>query len=423
MRARTLLSNTLVSTSCLFACSAPSGRGAAAVGEAITSDAARILDFQFEAEVLTSSDAEAKKAIISQLMYAQGLLTTAGNGNGQIGNVQLSNLREAIEADRKRVKYQASLPVAWPKDVSAPPSYDLTLPVDTTSFDTFNAKYDGRCGKSSFSRESFWHDWNPKASGCSVDEGDVTKSSAVIAPYERETTRKYPEYDLIWADDRLDVAAIFGIISSNAPGDWGYIEAKRFIDNAGQKLDGVRMNRNETTPSILQDTTLSGRLTLGDRAREVRVDVLVVPKELASAGGDFEARYDGLSEKADLILYNGHAGLGKNLNTLARKGRVPANKYQLVLLNGCQSFAYIDTTLTDRRREANGGGDPIGTRFLDVVGNALPAYANNLATVSNDLYDAVLRADAPKHYNELLRQMPADQVAVVFGEEDNRFSP
>ena len=105
--------------------------------------------------------------------------------------------------------------------------------------------------------------------------------------------------------------------------------------------------------------------------------------ELKSVGADFDTRYNPLSEKADLIMYDGHAGLGKNVNALARKGKVAAGKYQLVLLNGCQTFAYIDTTMNDRRIEANGAAsDPKGTRFMDVMGNALPGFANNLASMS-----------------------------------------
>jgi hypothetical protein len=395
----------LLASTFFFACAQPPSDEAVGGDDAITSETATILDFQFDAEVVASTRTDARKAIVSQLMYTQGILTTEGNGNGHVGNVALSNVRETIEGDKKRIAYTASLPVAWPKDLATPIAYELALPLDSTRFDAFNAKYDGRCGRNEYGQDSFWHDWNPKASGCTIDDADVSRSTVTVAPHAKETKNKYPEYDLIWEDDRLDVVAIFGIITSNTPGDWGYYEAKRFVDGSSSRLAGARVTENATSPSILKDTTITGKVTIGGRERDVKVDVLVV-YELKTVGRDFDARYDVLSEKADLVLYNGHAGLGENVNALARKGKVAPNKYQLLLLNGCQTFAYIDTTLTDRRREANGDADPNGTRFLDVIGNALPGYANNLANMSNDVFDAVVQADTPRHYNDLIRGMP-----------------
>jgi hypothetical protein len=112
------------------------------------------------------------------------------------------------------------------------------------------------------------------------------------------------------------------------------------------------------------------------------------------------------------------------VNALARKGRVARDKYQLVLLNGCQTFAYIDTTLVDRRREANGvSRDPDGTKYLDVMANALPGYANNLASMSATLFAAAVKPATPKHYNDLMATMPTSHIVAVFGEEDNAFQP
>ena len=155
----------------------------------------------------------------------------------------------------------------------------------------------------------------------------------------------------------------------------------------------------------------------------MKIDVLLV-SELKSVGADFDRRYDPLSEKADLIMYDGHAGLGKNVNALARKGKIAAGKYQLVLLNGCQTFAYIDTTMNDRRIAANGAAaDPKGTQFLDVMGNSLPGFANNLASMSLSLMGAALAPGTPKTFNQLMDGMPQQHLVVVFGEEDNRFKP
>jgi len=79
--------------------------------------------------------------------------------------------------------------------------------------------------------------------------------------------------------------------------------------------------------------------------------------------------------------------------------------------------------MLERRRKVNGAKDPDGTRFLDVVTNARPGYANNLANISYLVYKAALLADTPISYPRLIGKMPESHVVVVWGEEDNEFQP
>src|SRR5687768_14890884 len=183
MRSRSLLFFCVPMLAAAVACSAPSSEdGAEGSNDAITSKDAKILDFEFDGEVIAPAEADARKAIVSQLMYAQGILTTARNGNGHVGQVVLADVRETADGAKKKIAYKATMPVAWPKDLDAPTRYDLPLPKDATAFDRFNAKYDGTCGHNEYGVETFWHDWNPKASGCRIADADVTRSVATVKP-------------------------------------------------------------------------------------------------------------------------------------------------------------------------------------------------------------------------------------------------
>ncbi|MBX3192546.1 MAG: hypothetical protein KF819_36515 [Labilithrix sp.] len=396
---------------------------AALAAQAITSNEAKILELRFSAELVALSNTEARKAILSQLVYAQGIFVTAHNGNGQVGQVVLSNVVETEEGRAKRIRYDAALPVAFPKDLETPERYALALPRDVRLLAAFNRKYDGTCGKNQYGQENFWLDYDPGAAGCRIDDEDVVRASAAVAPYAKASTDKYPEYDLLWADDRLDVIALFALIEGAEPDDYGYTERDAFLRRAKERLtDGAIANR-QPTRSFLSDASVTGTVEVGGRQKPVSIDVLLVP-DLQRIGPDFDQRFDPISEKADLILYNGHAGLGENVNVLARKGKVAREKYQLVLLNGCQSFAHIDRTLNERRTAVNGADrDPAGTMYMDVVGNALIGYANNLAAMSFTLLDAAVEADTPRSYRSILAAMPANQLVVAFGEDDNRFAP
>ena len=406
----------------IAACGTSEGESALVQREAITSDAVRIVDFEFEGAVLAGDSVAARGAVVRQLLYAQGILRTRSDASGHIGNVRLSDLTETPDGDKTSIAYRAQLPVAWSKDAPLPvEGYELILPLDTTTLDAFDQKYDGSCGRSEHGRENFWHDWNPWAEGCSPAEDDVTRLGATVTTH-RKPKRKYPEYDRIWEDDRLDVVAIFGVTDKPRNEKWGTAQSWRFIDLSTSHLRDVQLVWNDSTPSLLADVTIFGTAILGRQPREVRIDVLVVDA-IADVGPDFDERYDPLSANADLIFYNGHARLGENLHAFARKGKVTRGKYQLVLVNSCESFALMDTTMTDRRRQVNGRRDPHGTRFLDVMGNARPGYANNLASVSNEILLATLNASIPLDYSSLLARMPESHAAAVYGEEDNAFDP
>ncbi len=128
-------------------------------------------------------------------------------------------------------------------------------------------------------------------------------------------------------------------------------------------------------PDIQIDVTLAG-------GRKMTVNALLVDN-ISSAPASFYTRYEGLSTEADLIFYNGHAGLGQNVRALAKRGEFRAEKYQIFFMNGCDTFAYVDGSLAKTRAVLN-PDDPTGTKYMDMVTNAMPASsrADSAATAS-----------------------------------------
>ncbi len=406
----------------LVACgSADTADDASGADDAITSNEAQIVDFSFDGELVAAKETDSRKAIVDQLFYTVGILTSQFDANGQVGRVALSNVTQSVEGATQTIKYHAITPVAWPKGKTVPKTQQLVLPRDTTKLSDFNAKYDGKCGKDEYGQDVFWHDWNPSADGCTPDEADIVKTSARVTKDKNVTNGKYPEYDLVWQDGSFEVVAIFGESDGGASGDAGVAEYESFLTQVKQALPGATSTENQHGTSIVKDVTIKGTAKVQGQDRPVTVTALLVDT-LYTTGPDFDTRYDPISETADMVIYNGHSELSKNTNALAAKGKVDPKKYQVFFFDSCDTYAYLDTSLTDRRRQIN-EDDPNGTKYLDVVTNVLPSYFSNYANSSMSLFTALVKRDTPKTYNEILTELPADQVVVVSGEDDNAFQP
>jgi hypothetical protein len=144
--------------------------------------------------------------------------------------------------------------------------------------------------------------------------------------------------------------------------------------------------------------------------------------EARTAPAAFQKRYAELTPGADMIVYNGHAGLGSNIAALQQMGNFFPGKYQIAFLDGCDSFAYLDDTLAKRRAALN-PDDPSGTKYLDIVTNAMPAYFDNMPTATMALFNALLDDAHPKTYQAIMQNISPDHVVMATNEEDNVYTP
>jgi hypothetical protein len=153
----------------------------------------------------------------------------------------------------------------------------------------------------------------------------------------------------------------------------------------------------------------------------VTVTTLLVD-EVVSATPSFDQRFAELTPGADLIFYGGHAGLGANVRALTKKAQFFPAKYQLLFLNGCDTFSYEDDSLAATRKLLN-PTDPSGTRYLDVLRNAMPAFFHSLSSAAAALLVALEERATPRSYAQIFKQLDPAQVVLVTGEEDNAFHP
>jgi hypothetical protein len=264
---------------------------------------------------------------------------------------------------------------------------------------------------------NMWYHWRPDAPGCAPAAEDLALARATVSISAVNTSGKFPEYQKVWEDGVLKVVAIFGKNEEGATGDddAGIAAHEEFLGAVEEKLWSYGLAKIAVGT---KDTTF--RATLPD-GRSVEVVVLLVDN-VRTEGAAFDARYATVSKRADLIAYNGHAGLGANVRALAKKGKWAAGQYLIFFLNGCDTYAYLDGALEEAHAAVN-PGDPAGTRHLDLVVNAMPSWFHSDAPNTIALIEALMRLDLPRTYQTLFQSIDPAQVVLVTGEEDNVYFP
>ncbi|HEY3356567.1 MAG TPA: PPC domain-containing protein [Polyangia bacterium] len=396
-------------------------------GKADASVLATILDFEFDGELL--SDWSSRQVIQDQLLYTIGHLNEE-RSVGRLDRLELTNVKNTTEGGKTKITYHAKMPVAWASKTDLPTSYEFTLPRDVTSAgqEAFTAKYNPACvewGAHDVDTGSMWYYFRPGKSGCTLAATDVVKTTAKVTVSTVNSTGKYPEYHKVWEDNALKIVSIFGKYEDGATtaSDAGIAAFNEFV--ASMKRTLAPFNPT-TVPATIPDSpgvstpdiSFKGTLPGG---KTIEVTALLVDN-IGSTTAEFDTRYNALSTHADLIAYNGHAGLGQNVRALAQKGSWTVGQYVIVFMNGCDTYAYVDGSLAQTRARIN-ADDPTGTKYMEFVVNAMPAYFANDSEATSAIINGLLKFDAPMTYEEIFKSIDTSQVVLVTGDNDNVYFP
>jgi hypothetical protein len=405
------------------------GDGKGGDGKADASLEAVFLDFEWDGELTVPIGHDGAWYVNNQTLYTIGHL----NGDrslGRLDKLEITNATSTNEGGLTHYRYHAKMPVAWGRKNAVPTTYTLRLPLDASSagLERFTATYKEDCvdwGAHDVDAGSMWYYYRPERAGCALAEADIVTSTVTVTPSAIQTTGRYPEYDEVWEDGVLRAVAIFGKNESGATSttDAGISAYNQFVRTTKSMLTGTTYtttpaNVSNTPGPAITEVTLSGTYADG---RQVEITALLVDS-IRETTAAFDERYAVLAERADMISYAGHSGLGANVRALARKGRWVAGQYVVILMNGCDSYAYVDKALWTAHAAVN-PDDPKGTKHVDILMNAMPAFFSANASNVRSLIESLLARDAPKTYEQIFGGFDSSQVVLVSGEEDNDYVP
>jgi hypothetical protein len=398
-------------------------------GKADSSVVAVFLKFEFDAELVTNSTYMLDNHIENQLLYTIGQL----NGEDSVSRmdqVQITDLQTTEVPEGIQATYHAEMLVAWGRRDQIPHSYTLMLPKDISyqGLQAFTEKYRHDCvdwGAHDVDVNSMWYYYRPDAYSCELEAADIVRAEATVTTSIINTTGKYPEYHEIWKDDSFRAVVIFGKFEEGATSnsDPGIASFNTFVSQVHTSLGEFDLI---TTPEDLPpqpgvdapDVTLEASLPGG---KKVHIVALLIDN-VRTAGPTFDTRYAELTGQADFIAYNGHSGLGANIRALAQKGSWESGQYVIVFMNGCDTYAYVDSALYDSHVQVN-PDDPKGTKYMDMIMNAMPSPSRLAGRSSVYLINAWLSYEQPMNYEQIFTDMNPTQVILVSGEEDNVYYP
>lgn len=281
----------------------------------------------------------------------------------------------------------------------------------------------------------FWYYWSPARPGCALEEGKHFKRVEAALERKNSTTGTYPEYDrLVDANGTIAVTVVFGIddpkvFESRNPFDrgeqWSSNDYITFVTDLG-RLGFTQVPAEQSDPSYhsekFEKETPKGRIVVTTFYGESGIR--------EKNAKHFHRAWKLALEKSAIAVYNGHAGYGRNLSLsqigakLGKKLRPAKDRYQLLALNGCNTYGYYARQYFAAKASS---ADKAGTKNLDLLVTGIESHFNTGHVVAAALLGAVDRwaqGLGSMSYPEILAGLTRfEYLYAIDGDQDNPTAP
>lgn len=311
-----------------------------------------------------------------------------------------------------RTTFDASTDVVVPSELADRPAVSATVPLraDSSGIAEFDAKFQARCGGSS----PLWYYYAPLNENCELSRPtlppEALRVELELSLSPKNSSGKSPEYDKIWADGLFEVTTVHGNIDSFVADDSVVRSMTRHFEALyGAPTARERTDHTEWVEHLIEFNTPKGVLRIHslDLART----------NVRSGNAAFDAAFSRYSKVSDFVGYNGHAGLGANIEALQRLSTFERGRYAVYFINACHPWSYLQPFFFDKISRANRG--EAWSKYVDVMtttANSYLAYGRDFSSVISRMIQE------ESTYESLLLSLEQDSsffAGVVIGEEDN----
>lgn len=376
---------------------------------------------------------------------------------GETNDVKFTKLDEGSAPGRKLLTYEFRGKAVFDKSIFGS-DRRATIPVriplapDLIYKQTLNAQGHNPCTDEHYNTEDdFWYFWDADQRGCPLrgDKEKVLRLQGRLDRIDKTVRPTYPEYDRLLGDNRngrkLDIAVFFGFIDDVRPGaakpnrrDDAYKAFQMVRDDLKEQGYDVVETRDafrETQtrqrrdgPNVLHRYQKTWDPPGADTPPvEVRVQLLLADSDINADSRRERPDYTFHNylipafRDADIIIYDGHSGLGANLKLKNLPNfRFRKDKYQIFFFNGCSTYPYYNGSFFEAKQG--------GARNLEVITTGLPTLSstsapNVLAVLKRFLDGRFVTYQTIMRELEDSNSAEGTYLSAVNGDEDNRWAP
>lgn len=369
----------------------------------LSSPTVREISFHIEKGIVNSGQAdEPEKIIKNQLQYLFGVLNEMDSGI-DFPNIIIKVLEINHNNQNYEISYEASGTIAWDRKKETPKTIKFLLPKrgDTEGLTEFLNKYQKNCAKKPASLASFWNYYRPNYTNCPLKgtlPDDLVLLTALLSPRELDDEKREPNYRMIFDDNILEVTAVLT------------------KDNPANEQDASILDFQKLCTFIFKDATTINQLS-NECHSEGRKNGQIIKAHIFLINNfndnpeNFLLKISPFILTSDLVTYNGHSGMGTNINSWVKLYSVPQNKYQIVFINSCDTFGYFTNDFFGRYSDINQSEN--SSDFLDVILNATPNYFGSFANSNQSILMGLLNGN---NFKDILSKLPNEQKALLLHE-------
>ena len=291
----------------------------------------------------------------------------------------------------------------------------------------------------------FWYFWDPQLAKCPLAKNNqgVLRINGKLKLLPNSVER-YPDYKSLYGANGngkiLEISLLLGYVDEIPNNKIGHTKDTTYKNFIAITKSLKEMGFSESTDrehhkdnfritsggnevrgaNFLREFTSTIHAKTGQTV-EVHIQILLADTAIDSKDNTFHFYLIPAFENSDVLIYDGHSGLGGNLD-LASIPHVNFNpkKYQIFFFNGCSSYSYYNGMFFKAKQ---------GTKYLDIVNSGLETSSDSTAPNALAFMNFILKGDL-KSYKQALTDLEKSNGASngtyltsVSGEKDNTFKP
>ncbi len=284
-----------------------------------------------------------------------------------------------------------------------------------------------RCTDETYdSEEDFFYFWDPEKEKCPLKDNNrhVIRTTGTLSKLEN-TKMTYPEYDQLYSKDELEISILVGHmdpVTSRSSlkediGSWTFNGILKGLENSGFK----RRKNEKKIRGFNRKVVLTKVISTEFNPKQLVV--VTITQNNSSIDAEDTTFHENLKyayEQSDIVVYDGHSGLGANLDLELFPEITLPNKYQIFFINGCSSYPYYNKSYFDAKES--------GSKSLEVITSGRSTYSSTSVDNAMAVLEPFINGELTS-YQELMNSLEDSNgrdvrsyLMGVNGDEDNTFN-